>query len=224
MSKLVRDTLDAYDTWSATYDTIDNPLVVESGVMLEERSAWAKDARVFELGCGTGRNALWALEAGARSYTGVDGSSGMLARAGARVTDPRARFIEAQLTEPFPLEPATFDLALIVLVIEHLLSVDAVFAAAARALRPQGRLFIMEIHPALLARGISANFRDSDGREIRPTSFRHDEAELVAAARAAGFAEAIAESRAPSETALARSPKLARYVGGPALLTVTAIR
>jgi SAM-dependent methyltransferase len=223
-SNHVRDTLAAYDAWAATYDTIDNPLIAEASVVLDERRAWAKDARVLELGCGTGRNGAWALAAGATAFVGIDGSAAMLAQARTRVGDERASFVEAELRDQLPVVDGAFDLALICLVLEHLDAIAPVVEGAARALAPGGRLVVVELHPDLHARGVGANFRATDGAELRLPSFRHDATEIVAAAHAAGLTDVVARTRTPSPDALARSRKLARYAGAPVLLEVTARR
>jgi ubiquinone/menaquinone biosynthesis C-methylase UbiE len=223
-SDFVRDTLAAYDAWAATYDTIDNPLIALASAVLDERAGLAAGARVVELGCGTGRNARWALGAGASLYVGIDGSAAMLERARATISDERAAFVEAELGRVSLGGDGRFDLALVCLVLEHLADVGPVLAAAARALAPGGRLLVLELAPSLHARGVGANFRDGDGSERRLPSFRHDADELLAAARAAGFIDAAARTHAPTAAALARSAKLARYLGEAVLLELAARR
>ena len=120
------------------------------------------------------------LDGGARTYVGVDGSSGMLAVARSRHVDERARFVEADLAAPLPFGSATFDRALVVLVLEHLSAIDGPLREIARVLRPTGHLRIVDIHPALLARGSSAHFKDQ-GKEVRFTGVSHS---LSARARA----------------------------------------
>ena len=207
--------LEAYDRWAATYDSIDNPLMALSAAVLAERQAIFDGATVLELGCGTARNGVLALAAGARGYLGVDGSPGMLARARERLDDPRASFVQGDLTVALE-EP--FDLVLICLVLEHVRDLAPVMAAAARAGR---RLLALELHADLHSGGVGANFRIGD-QEVRLPSHAHDAAELEAAARAAGFREVVTRSHAPSAPALARSPKLARYAGRSALIELEA--
>jgi malonyl-CoA O-methyltransferase len=211
------DILSAYDRWAATYDSIDNPLVALSAAVLAERRAFFDGAAVLELGCGTARNGALALAAGARRYLGVDGSPGMLARARERFDDPRASFVRGDLTVEIG---ESFDLVLVCLVLEHVPDVAPVLAAAARA---APRLLALELHADLHAGGVSANFRIG-GEEVRLPSHAHPAAELEAAARAAGFRDAFTRAHAPTPEALARSPKLARYAGRPALVELEARR
>jgi malonyl-CoA O-methyltransferase len=209
----------AYDSWAGSYDCIDNPMIAQAGVALAAHAARFPGARVLELGCGTGRNAAHALDAGAAHYTGVDGSPGMLAVARERY--PQATWIEGDLIAGAARAGGGFDVALLCLVLEHVADVAPVLGAAARALRPGGALLIFELHPALHERGVGANFRVGDD-EVRLPSFRHDAAELGAALAAAGFTAVTAVDHLPSPAALERSEKLARYVGQPVLLEVHA--
>lgn len=219
------DCIAAYDRWAATYDAIDNPLIAEAVVAVDERAAWLRDARVLELGCGTGRNGVVALAAGARRYVGVDGSRGMLAEARRRVDDARAGWIEGDLIDGARRAAADerFDVALICLVLEHVAAAAPVIAAAAAALDGGGRLLAIELHPALHAAGVGANFRAGD-EEVRLPSFRHDGDELRDATCAAGLRDATVRDRVPSAAALARSAKLSRYAGRAVLLELTATR
>src|SRR5271154_2039948 len=96
-------TLIGYDLWSNDYDGFDNPLIamVDRALALDPEPVAGK--HVLELGCGTARLALRLLDAGAASYTGVDGSPGMLARARERLADPRITLIESDIQSPLPL-------------------------------------------------------------------------------------------------------------------------
>ena len=59
----------------------------------------------------------------------------------------------------------------------------------ARICRPEGRVIIIEMHPALLLQGISARFHDpKTGRDIRPRSVGHRISDFVMAAVRAGLA------------------------------------
>jgi SAM-dependent methyltransferase len=206
-----------YDAWAPGYDALDNPLIAQATVVLEDHEALFDGARVLELGCGTARNLAFALIAGAREVVGVDGSPGMLEVARKRL--PRARFVEGPLTTPVG---STFDLALICLVLEHVEDVRPVIRAAAEALAPGGHLLMMELHAALRAQQVGANFRVGEV-EYRLPSFLHEGAELADACRAAGLREVEVRDHRPDPRALARSPKLAaRYAGQLILVEVVA--
>lgn len=215
-------TLHGYDRWAAHYDRHDNPMVAATEWALDARPLELAGARVLELGCGTGRHAARVLAAGARAYVGVDGSAGMLEVA-RRDRDPRCTWVASALDAVPPLgEP--FDAALIVLVLEHIVELAPVLAAAAQAVREGGALRIVEIHPDLVARGTVAHFHDADGPEVRFTSVAHPVQALVAALTAAGFAAERIDEESADGALLDQVPRLAKHRGARVLLDVTARR
>jgi malonyl-CoA O-methyltransferase len=141
---------------------------------------------VVELGCGTGKNTEW-LAARGRSVLAMDLSPRMLARArerlGARDAElaRRVRFVEHDLRErPWPITDASADVVVGNLVLEHVESLDGVFAEAARVLRPLGRLFFCELHPFRQLRGGQAHFTSADGGDtVHVPAFLHDVSEYV---------------------------------------------
>jgi len=218
------DTLRGYDLWSTQYDGGDNPMIAATAWSLDARPLALRDARVLELGCGTGRNAARVLAGGARAYLGVDGSAGMLDLARARVADPRCAWKLAALDHEIALgDPGSFDVALIVLVLEHLRSLSPLFATAARALRPGGVLRIAEIHPSLVGAGTVAHFHDG-AREVRFTSVAHDLVGLQRQLSGAGFAIAHIEEHLADGALLAAVPRLAKHRGRAVVLDVAATR
>ncbi len=109
-------------------------------------------ARILEIGCGSGRVALPLLQAGFR-VTGLDNSSAMLNLARQKLavepeeTQKRGRFIEADMRD-FELAGEQFDLIFIALnSFQHLLTQEdqlSFLRAARRHLAPVG-LFIVDI-------------------------------------------------------------------------------
>ena len=68
---------EGYDLWSRIYDEEDNPLVVLETNRVRRLLGDVRGLRVADIGCGTGRHAVAAAEAGA-TVIGVDFSPGML--------------------------------------------------------------------------------------------------------------------------------------------------
>ncbi len=213
------DCREAYDLWAPSYDVIDNPLIAESREVLARSSSVFANARVIEFGCGTGRNAQICLDAGALAYVGIDPSPGMLARARARMADPRARWISGNF-DTYALNER-FDVALICLVLEHLDEVQSALATTASALVSGGQLVLIELHPSLHEAGVGANFRVGD-REVRLPSFRHTAANLAHACEHVGLRVESMEDVKPTPQALSRSQKLGRYAETPVLLKLAA--
>lgn len=218
---MTSETLQKYDLWSSTYDGADNPLVAATHWALERVSFDCRGVDVIELGCGTGRHVPRVLDGGARTYVGVDGSSGMLAVARSRHVDERARFVEADLAAPLPFGSATFDRALVVLVLEHLPAIDGPLREIARVLRPTGHLRIVDIHPALLARGSSAHFKDQ-GKEVRFTSVSHSLSAIALALRDANLTATATREIIVDDELLEQVPKVVKHRGQPLVLDIEA--
>jgi SAM-dependent methyltransferase len=215
-------TLTGYDRWAPDYDATPNPMVAATAWALRTRPCAVVAADIVELGCGTGRHAPLMLAAGARSFTGIDGSSGMLAVARARAGAAAATFVRGEL-HATPFAATAFDLALVVLVLEHLRDLEPLAREVARILRPGGRLRLVEIHPDLLANGTGAHFKDGFG-EVHFTSVPHTTAAIEQALAAAGFA--IAERHEPTAAGalLDEVPHLKKHAGRRVLLDLTAHR
>jgi SAM-dependent methyltransferase len=118
----------------------------------------------------------------------LDFSPGMLDVARRRVRAAHVRFVEHDITRPWPVEPASCDVVVGNLVLEHVRELGPIYAEAARALRPGGQLFFCELHPYRQLRGGQAHFEDADTKEIVPvTAFQHTVSEYVNGGLGAGF-------------------------------------
>ena len=182
------DVAAAYDRWADTYDSMPNATRDLDAAVLR-RQGLPNDGRdVVELGAGTGKNTVWLAER-ARSVVAIDMSAGMLERARHRVPAGHVRFLEHDIRRPWPLPPASADLVIANLVLEHVERLDPVVAEAKRVLRPHGLLFLCELHPFRQLRGAQARFASADtGEEVRVPAWVHDVSEYVNAGLAAGFA------------------------------------
>lgn len=108
----------------------------KTGVRLDE----LKGLRVLDAGCGGGRYAKVAGEAGA-TVIGADQSTAV--EKAARLCEhlPHVHFIQADLKR-LPLRLASFDLVFSIGVMHHDADTRAVFDAVARMVRPGGRLAV----------------------------------------------------------------------------------
>ena len=211
-----------YDRWSATYDRDDNPMVAMAERALTRSLGQLAGRRVLELGCGTGRNAQAFLDAGVAEYVGVDGSRGMLELARQRGLDARVSWIQGDLLDDLP-ELGRFDLVLFCLVLEHIEYPELAFRRVAARLAPGGALKAYEIHPELRADGTQAHFKVG-GREVLLASFLHTSNDLSESLAAAGLPTVTFTDWYATPDTLLSSSKLAKHLGRPVLLEISARR
>jgi ubiquinone/menaquinone biosynthesis C-methylase UbiE len=193
--------------------------------------------RVLDLGCGDGSFATHALDRGAVSYLGIDGSTLMITTAERDHGSERARFavgdIEDLVTEAASVDVVTSRMALHY--VEHL---EPVLATVRRALVPGGRLVVSVVHPVITchdepAAGPRTSWTVDDyflpGPRVRtwfdsPVTWYHRTVEqYVRALRSAGFALTELSECEPDERLLADDiDELARRRRVPLMLVLAA--
>jgi SAM-dependent methyltransferase len=209
-----------YDRWAAVYDTDRNPLPALEEPRVRRAMGAVRGLDVLDLGCGTGRHALWLARRGAH-VTAVDFSEGMLAEARRKRDAAKLRFLVHDLHRPLPFPERAFDLVVSGLVLEHIRNLTRFFAEARRVLRPGGRAVISAMHPAMFLRGTQARFPDPvTGRKVRPGSLPHRIEDFERAARRAGFILEARGEYAPDARFARRFPRAAKYVGWPMLVVL----
>ncbi len=177
----------AYDRWAATYDTDPNRTRELAGAVLRQVDIPIAERDIVEIGCGTGRNTEW-LATQAASITALDFSEEMLRRAATRIQDPKVRFVQHDVRANWPLADDAADVVIAMLILEHVEQLQPVFAEAVRLLRPNGELFICELHPMRQLMGGQAQFSNTQTgeRELVP-AFLHNVSDFVNDGLAAGF-------------------------------------
>jgi malonyl-CoA O-methyltransferase len=209
-----------YDRWSAVYDHDGNPLLALEGRAVRTAVGNVRGLKALDLGCGTGRHALWLASVGA-TVTAVDFSEGMLAEARRKPGAERVRFVAHDLHQPLPFEPASFDLVVSGLVLEHLRELGPFFWEARRVLRPAGRAVISAMHPAMFLRGAQARFTDPvSGERVQPGSIPHSIGAFVMAAVRAGFTLTDVAEFTPDAEFVAQHPRAAPYLDWPMLVVL----
>ncbi|TWT33578.1 Malonyl-[acyl-carrier protein] O-methyltransferase [Posidoniimonas corsicana] len=209
-----------YDRWAAVYDSDANPLPPLEEPLVRTSVGDARGLRVLDLGCGTGRHALWLAAAGA-NVTAVDFSSGMLDAARVKPGAERVEFVQLDLHEPLPYAEA-FDLLVSGLVLEHVSDLPRLFSAAYATLKPGGRAVLSAMHPAMFLRGSQARFTDPDTGEVVPVgSLPHSISEFVMAALGGGFQISGLTESAPDADFAARFPRAEKYVGYPMVVVMS---
>lgn len=104
------------------------------------------DAVVGDLGCGTGRSAA-GFAPHVRRVVAVDGSEEMLSAARERLAGVSNVELQLGELEQLPLDDAILDLATLSLVLHYVADPARAIAEAHRALRPGGRLVIIDMMP-----------------------------------------------------------------------------
>jgi ubiquinone/menaquinone biosynthesis C-methylase UbiE len=210
-----------YDRWSTIYDHDRNPLPALEEPILREAVGDPRGLHVLDLGCGTGRHALWLARAGAE-VTAIDFSEGMLGEARRKPGASAVRFLAHDLHEPLPFTAGTFDLVVSGLVLEHLRDLARFFGETRRVLVPSGRAVLSAMHPAMFLRGSQARFTDpASGEVVQPGSHPHQMGDFVMAAVGAGFTLGGIVEEAPDEEFAALYPRALKYVGWPMLVVLS---
>jgi malonyl-CoA O-methyltransferase len=181
------DVAQAYDRWSRRYDDDHNATRDLDARVVQRAPLHVGGASVLELGCGTGKNSQW-LAANANELVALDFSPGMLDVARRRVRSGHVRFVEHDITRPWPVRASSIDLVVGNLVLEHVRDLAPIYAEAARVLRPGGQLFLCELHPYRQLRGSQAHFEDAETNQTVPvTAYPHTVSEYVNGGVAVGL-------------------------------------
>jgi malonyl-CoA O-methyltransferase len=209
-----------YDRWALIYDYDANPLVALEEPVVRAAVGEAGGLNVLDLGCGTGRHALWLAAAGAK-VTAIDFSEGMLAEARRKPGAESIRFFCHDVHEPLPFG-AEFDVVVSGLVLEHIRDLGPFFGGIRRVLKPGGRAIISGMHPAMHLRGSQARFTDPESGDIvQPGSVPHSIAAFVTAALRAGLQIADVVELAPDVEFAARYPRAEKYIDWPMLVVLS---
>lgn len=175
---------------------------------------------VLDVGTGTGRHAIRLAKRGAEVIA-IDFSEKMLAKARTKPGAERVRFATHDVTQRLPYRNATFDRVLSALVLEHVQELSPFFRELARVVRPDGRVVVTAMHPAMFLKGISANFHDDEGTEIRPRSYVATLSDYVMGALDAGLTIVALSEHAPDERLAKRYSRAQKWIGWPSLFVMT---
>lgn len=153
----------AYNDWSASYDSDENLTRDLDQNVLREALANLQFKSILEIGCGTGKNTVFLSQIGEQVHA-LDFSEGMIANARKKVTTGNVKFAMADLTEKWPCENKAYDLIVCNLVLEHIEDLSFIFSEAFRVLKAKGRFLINELHPFRQYEGKKARF--NTGTEV----------------------------------------------------------
>jgi SAM-dependent methyltransferase len=137
-------TRDAYDRWSATYDSDPNPqTALEEHSVMKLVSPKPGD-RILDAACGTGRYCRLFRDAGAE-VIGADFSEGMLRVA--RTALPSVRFHIADLTSQLPFSDGEFGKINCAQALKHFPDIRPVIKEFARLIASGGTVTFSVTHP-----------------------------------------------------------------------------
>lgn len=176
---------EAYNHWSAQYDTNMNPTRDLEGVALREMLADLSFKQVLEIGCGTGKNTAWLLTH-AEEVTAVDFSENMLAKAKEKIGSGKVRFVQADILSAWSFAQEKYDLVTFSLVLEHVENLNVVFEKVAEVTRSGSYIYVGELHPFKQYSGSKARFETEAGTEVL-TCFDHHVSDFLEAAFRSGF-------------------------------------
>jgi ubiquinone/menaquinone biosynthesis C-methylase UbiE len=179
------DIANAYNSWSAQYDTNDNKTRDLEALSLQKILQGKSFKHCLEIGCGTGKNTLWLLTI-CDQITAIDLSNGMLDIAKNKIQSDKVNFIEGDITKDWTFAKDTYDLITFSLMLEHIEDLDAVFQKLAMVSDTGTRVYIGELHPFKQYAGSKARFETESGIEV-VTCFNHHVTDFIQAANASGF-------------------------------------
>jgi ubiquinone/menaquinone biosynthesis C-methylase UbiE len=175
----------AYDNWADSYDRVDNPTRDLEKTAIKQSLEQLDFSEVIEIGCGTGKNTGW-LAKKASTVTGIDFSPKMLQKAREKTKAENVFFLEGDILKPWKVKDQSADLISCSLTLEHIANLHFIFQEGFKKLKPGGRFYICELHPARQYNGTKARFKYEQHTE-EPDAFIHHTSEYVKTALNNGF-------------------------------------
>lgn len=176
---------EAYNNWSAIYDTNQNKTRDLEAVTLKHILKGKTFENILEIGCGTGKNTEW-LHKKTKNLVGVDFSEDMLEKAKQKIRSENVQFVRADIQEDWSFEDKIFDLVTCSLVLEHIEGLNLVFKRIQHVLTQNGLFYIGELHPFKQYLGTKAQF-ETDAGTYELTCFTHHVSDFYKAASENGF-------------------------------------
>lgn len=175
----------AYDIWSAQYDTNENKTRDLEAEALRTILPSLPFDNCLEIGCGTGKNTEYLLSR-AKKVTAVDFSTEMLAKAKQKIKSRKVKFIQADITRYWDFGDQAFDLITFSLVLEHIYDLNELFRKVADVSAPHNLIYIGELHPWKQYSGSKARFGTEKGEQVL-ICYTHHLTDYIMAARNNGF-------------------------------------
>lgn len=122
-------------------DTLERPIVMD---LIGD----VRGADILDLGCGDGAFGVELLAAGCQSYTGIEASARMVAKAQDHLKDAGGIVHHVRI-EDWAYPSAAFDLVVSRLVLHYLAHLKPIFAQVVQALKPGGCFVFSVEHPVI---------------------------------------------------------------------------
>jgi SAM-dependent methyltransferase len=175
---------DGYDGWAMTYDGEDNGCFPMRDEALTPMLDGLIPGRAVDAACGTGAVTQQLVDRG-HDVVGIDISQAMLARA--RTSVPNAQFIAGDLTD-LPLPDGDVDHVVCSLALAHLSDLRPFFAEAARVMRPDGHLLLLDTRGHFTGSPRYPLVKEApDGRVGHVAGYSHSLGDYLRAALPHGF-------------------------------------
>lgn len=176
----------AYNIWAEQYDTNENKTRDLEGIALRTVLSGKHFENCLEVGCGTGKNTEWLISR-TNKMTAVDLSDNMMAKAKAKIQSDKVDFIQADINNEWSFAyNRQFDLATFSLVLEHIENLDGIFEKLSQVVKPNGYVYIGELHPFKQYAGSKARFETESGLQV-VTCFNHHVSDFTGSAKKFGF-------------------------------------
>ncbi|HEU5053163.1 MAG TPA: class I SAM-dependent methyltransferase [Hanamia sp.] len=176
----------AYNIWAEQYDTNRNRTRDLEAISLRETLIKIQFDNCLEIGCGTGKNTEWLI-AKAKHILAIDLSEEMLAKAQRKIQSDKVRFVRADINKEWEFTAnEKFDLVTFSLVLEHIENLESVFEKLRAVVKPNGYVYIGELHPFKQYGGTKARFETDSGVQV-VNCFNHHISDFTTAATKNGF-------------------------------------
>ena len=176
----------AYKNWSEIYDTNENKTRDLEGFALKDILDTIHFDTCLEIGSGTGKNTVW-LETKASQITAIDLSVEMIEKAKSKVKTQKVYFAIADINKDWSFAKDQYDLATFSLVLEHIQNIEAVFEKLAKVIKPNGHVYIGELHPFKQYAGSQARYNDEYGEQQLVEAYTHHITDFTNAGLKHGF-------------------------------------
>jgi SAM-dependent methyltransferase len=204
---------EGYAAWKPTYEDVVEDIMDLAVLERLTSVSWAGARSVADLGCGTGRTAMWLSNRGVTSIDGVDLTPEMLDVARGRGLHRRLLVGDVRATK---LPTGGYDLVVCSLVDEHLPELRGLYHEAGRLLRPNALFVIVGYHPFfIMASGMPTHFDADDNESVAIETYVHLASEHMTAANSTGFVAVELIEAVIDDEWISRKPKWEHYRDWP---------